>query len=65
MPTVSEKQVARWETKRSTDSKSVWVETMKQYTLIVGDKSYREVKAPSRLEGVKTSNEDVVDLHWS
>lgn len=38
---------------------------MKQYTLIVGDKSYREVKTPSCLEGVKTPNKGVVDLHWS
>ncbi len=31
VPTVPEKQVARWVTKRSIDCKSMWVDTMKQY----------------------------------
>jgi len=35
VPTVPEKQVARWETKRSIDCKSMRVETMKQYTLMM------------------------------
>ena len=34
VPTVSEKQVARWETKRSIDCKSMWVDTMKQYAVL-------------------------------
>lgn len=32
VPTVPEKQVARWATKRNIDCKSMWVDTMKQYT---------------------------------
>ena len=49
-----------WEANRqgnsyqSIDSKSMCsVETTKSYTLIVGDKSYREVKPPPCLGGVK------------
>ena len=52
VPTVPEKQVARWVTKRSIDRKSMWVDTMKQYTLMMQG-SYRETKSPPCLGGVK------------
>jgi hypothetical protein len=52
VPTVPEKQVARWATKRSIDCKSMWVDTMKQYASMMQG-SYRETKSPPCLGGVK------------
>lgn len=40
VPTVPEKQVARWETKRSIDCKSMWVDTTKQYALMMQGSLY-------------------------